>query len=95
MSLRDQMPESAAIVDDLRAMLGRELVDAAIVAGAGKSAGAYVAKAESIALKAGDRPAFEALLRQALRVSAEHRDLPNEVMRERAQWLLATADDLF
>lgn len=69
--------------------------DAAIVAGAGKSAGAYVAKAESIALKAGDRPAFEALLRQALRVSAEHRDLPNEVMRERAQWLLATADDLF
>jgi len=33
MSLRDQMPESAAIVDDLRAMLGRELVDAAIVAG--------------------------------------------------------------
>ena len=69
--------------------------DAAITAGAGKSAGAYVAKAESIALKAGDRPAFEALLRQALRVSAEHRDLPNEVMRERAQWLLATADDLF
>lgn len=69
--------------------------DAAIAAGAGKSAGAYVAKAESIALAAGDRPAFEALLRQALRVSAEHRDLPNEVMRERAQWLLATADDLF
>jgi hypothetical protein len=28
-------------------------------------------------------------------VSAEHRDLPNEVMRERAQWLLANADDLF
>ena len=36
-----------------------------------------------------------ALLRQALQVSAEHRNLPNEVMRERAQWLLATADDLF
>ncbi|NBT54930.1 MAG: hypothetical protein EBT05_08610 [Betaproteobacteria bacterium] len=69
--------------------------DAAIAAGAGKSAGPYVAKAESIALTAGDRQAFEALLRQALRVSAEHRDLPNEVMRERAQWLLATADDLF
>jgi predicted anti-sigma-YlaC factor YlaD len=69
--------------------------DAAIAAGAGKSAGAYIAKAESIALAAGDRPAFEALLRQALRVSAEHRNLPNEVMRERAQWLLATADDLF
>jgi len=28
-------------------------------------------------------------------VSAEHRNLPNEVMRERAQWLLETADDLF
>ena len=39
--------------------------------------------------------AFEALLRHALRVSAEHRNLPNEVMRERAEWLLATADDLF
>lgn len=73
----------------------RDYFDAAIAAGAGKSAGPFVAKAESIALTAGDRPDFEALLKQALQVSAEHRNLPNEVMRERAQWLLATADDLF
>lgn len=58
-------------------------------------AGACVAKAEAIALPAADRPAFEALLRQALQASARSRDVSNEVMRERAQWLLDTADDLF
>ncbi|TRZ92480.1 MAG: hypothetical protein D4R84_12275, partial [Rhodocyclaceae bacterium] len=69
--------------------------DQAIAAGAGKIAGAYVAKAESIALPAGDRAAFAALLRQALAVAATRNDLPNLVMRERAQWLLDSADDLF
>jgi predicted anti-sigma-YlaC factor YlaD len=69
--------------------------DQAIAVSAGKSAGALVAKAEGIALPAGDRPAFEALLRQALAASESRRDLPNAVMRERAQWLLDTADDLF
>ena len=62
---------------------------------AGRSAGAYVAKAEGWAQPAGDRAAFDALLRQALQASAARRDLPNEVMRERAQWLLDTADVLF
>jgi len=69
--------------------------DRAIAAGAGKNAGPYVAKAENIALAASDRPAFESLLRQALEVSKERRDLENEVMRERAQWLLESVDDLF
>ncbi|HOE41368.1 MAG TPA: TRAP transporter TatT component family protein [Rhodoferax sp.] len=69
--------------------------DVAITLGAGKSAGAFVAKAESIALPAGDRPAFDALLRQALTASASRADLQSAVMRERALWLLATADDLF
>lgn len=69
--------------------------DQAITTSAGSSAGAYVAKAEGWAQPAGDRSAFDALLRQALQASAARRDLPNEVMRERAQWLLDSADDLF
>jgi hypothetical protein len=67
----------------------------AIAAGGGRSAGPFVARAETMALAAGDRPAFEALLRQALAVSASHPDLANAAMRERAQWLLDTADDRF
>ena len=69
--------------------------DQAIAASAGNSAGPFVAKAEGIALPAGDRVAFEALLQQALLASDARRDLQNEVMRERAQWLLETAGDLF
>lgn len=69
--------------------------DQAIAASAGKSAGPLVAKAEDISLPAGDRAAFETLLRQALVISDAHRDLPNEVMRKRTLWLLETEDDLF
>ena len=69
--------------------------DEAIAMGDGKNASAFVGKAESIALPARDRPAFEALLRQAIAASLLRRDLSNEVMRERAIWLLDTADDLF
>ena len=69
--------------------------DQAIALGAGKNAGPLVAKAESIALPAGDRPAFDALLKQALTASEMQHDLQNAVMRARAQWLLETADDLF
>ena len=64
-------------------------------AAAGRSAGVFVSQAEAIALPAGDRVHFEALLRQALFVSDVQRDLGNQAMRQRAQWLLATADDLF
>jgi len=35
------------------------------------------------------------LLRQALAAAKLKPDLQNEVMRERAQWLLESADDLF
>jgi predicted anti-sigma-YlaC factor YlaD len=69
--------------------------DQAIAVSAGKSAGPLVSKAEGFSLPAGDRVAFEALLRQALVACDSQRDLQNEVMRERAQWLLDTADDLF
>ena len=64
-------------------------------AGAGRSAGVFVAEAEALALPGGDRARFEALLRQALLVAQAHRNLSNEVMRERAQWLLNTIDDRF
>ena len=69
--------------------------DQAIAISAGLNAGPYVAKAEAIALVAGDRSGFEALLRQALAASEKRPDLGNQVMRQRAQWLLNTADDLF
>jgi hypothetical protein len=64
-------------------------------AGGGRQAGVYVAEAEALALPAGDRARFEALLQQAVRVAQAHRNLANEVMRERAQWLLSTLDDRF
>jgi hypothetical protein len=54
-----------------------------------------VAKAEAIAQAAGDRQAFQALLQQALSVSAKRMDLSSQVMRQRAQWLLDNVDDLF
>jgi hypothetical protein len=69
--------------------------DQAIRDGAGAQAGPYVAKAEGVALAAQDRVMFEQLLREALDVAARHRNLQNEVMRERAVWLLEMMDDLF
>jgi predicted anti-sigma-YlaC factor YlaD len=69
--------------------------DQAIALGGGSAAAPLVAKAEGVALPGGERAAFEALLRQALAISAAHPDLQNTVMRERALWLLASADDLF
>jgi predicted anti-sigma-YlaC factor YlaD len=72
-----------------------EYFDQGIAASHGKSAGAYLAKAEGIALPAGDRESFERLLRQAIVAAGSSRDLRNAVMRERAQWLLDNAPDLF
>lgn len=69
--------------------------DQALRDGAGAQAGPYVAKAESMALVAQDRVMFEQLLRQAIEVATRHRNLQNEVMRERAVWLLDMTDDLF
>ncbi len=85
--------ESARPGGDRR--LAERYFDQAIATSRDHRAGALVAKAEAIALPAADRPAFEALLRQALQASADRRDLSNEVMRQRAQWLLDMADDLF
>jgi len=67
--------------------------DQAEAFGAGRNAGVYVARAEALA--EGDRARFERLLRQALQASAARPDLGNQLMRERAQWLLDTADDRF
>jgi len=72
-----------------------EFFDQAFAISKGQSPGPLVAKAEAIAQAAGDRPAFEALLQQALFVSAERTDLTSQIMRQRAQWLLDNADDLF
>jgi len=69
--------------------------DAAITISQGKNAGPYIAKAEAVALAQGEREAFESLLRKAIETSDKHPDLSNALMRERAQWLLQTADDLF
>lgn len=69
--------------------------DQGLALGAGRNAGAFVAKAEGIALPAGDRAGFEQLLRQALAASDARRDLQNEAMRARALWLLDSLDDLF
>ncbi|MFM1908147.1 MAG: hypothetical protein RLZZ591_1824 [Pseudomonadota bacterium] len=75
--------------------LATKYFDDAISASAGNNAGPYVAKAESIALSAGDRPQFEMLLKQALRTAEKRTDLASQVMHQRATWLLRSADDLF
>ena len=69
--------------------------DQAIALAKGQEAGPHVAKAEGVALPAEDRKQFEQLLQQALEISKQHRSLQNEVMRERALWLLSSVDDLF
>jgi predicted anti-sigma-YlaC factor YlaD len=69
--------------------------DQAIDLGGAIHAAPLVAKAEGVALSVGDRAGFEALLREALVISAAHPNLPNNVSAERARWLLASADDLF
>jgi predicted anti-sigma-YlaC factor YlaD len=73
----------------------RAYFERAITLGAGRNASAFLSQAEALALPAGDRAAFESLLRQALAASDARRDVGNEVMRQRALWLLATADDRF
>ena len=67
--------------------------DRAQHAAGGRQAGVYLAEAEAMAST--DRLRFEALLRQALATAQAHRSLANEVMRERASWLLDTLDDRF
>lgn len=76
----------------------REYFDRGLEQAAGRSAGAYLAKAEGYALPAGDRAQFVALLEQALAVKdspGSEMALSNEVMRRRAAWLLERVDELF
>jgi len=76
----------------------RAWFDEAIAQSAGKTAGPLVAKAEGVALPAGDRVSFEALLNQALSIPAPEGDpnaLQNQVMQRRAAWLLERSPDLF
>lgn len=67
----------------------------AIAQSNGESAGPWVAKAENIALKKQDLPAFTEYLNKAIQIAHIHRNLENQAMRERATWLLAIKDDLF
>ncbi len=69
--------------------------DQAIEISGGQSPGPYVAKAEGWAVDQQDRAAFEAWLKKAIQVSQGKRDLSSQIMRERAQWLLSIADDIF
>ena len=72
--------------------------DRSIAQSAGRSVGAYLAKAEGYAQPAGDRAMFEQLLQQAQAIKDEAGSpltLQNEVMRRRARWLLSKTDDLF
>ena len=72
--------------------------DEAIRLGAGRNAGAFVAKAEGHAQPAGDKAAFLVLLQQTLAVrepAGSPLTLSNTLMRRRAEWLIGTADDLF
>lgn len=69
--------------------------DQAIALSGGQEAGPYVAMAENVALPNEDKKQFELLLNQALLISKSNRSLQNEVMRERAQWLLDSVDELF
>lgn len=64
----------------------------------GRSAGAYLAKAEGYALPMGDRALFEQLIGQVLAVRDEAGSpftLQNEVMRRRARWLQEKTGELF
>lgn len=61
--------------------------------GAGKNASVYVSMAE--ALHESDREGYERLLRKALQLAGEQPGLANQVVIERATWLLETADDRF
>lgn len=80
------------------AALAARWFDEALRLAQGRSAAAYVAKAEGVALPAGDRAAFEQLLQQALAVkdaTGSPLTLQNQIMRRRAAWLLEQSPDLF
>jgi TRAP-type transport system periplasmic protein len=60
----------------------------ALSAAGDQASGVLVSMAESLAAPAGDRARFESLLQQALVAAGARQDLPNQVMRRRAQCCL-------
>ncbi len=62
---------------------------------AGRNAGLPLARAEAIALPAGDRTDFERLIRLSIAIAKNNPGIENAIMLERANWLLETIDDRF
>jgi len=73
----------------------RAYFDRALSAAGASTTAVQVAMAESLALPAGDRAAFERWLRQAQDAARGRADLGTRVLAARAEWLLASIDDLF
>jgi predicted anti-sigma-YlaC factor YlaD len=72
--------------------------DRAVALSKGQLASPFVSLAEAVSVQNQDRTEFELLLNQALAIDSDARPewrLQNLVMKRRARWLLATADDLF
>jgi tetratricopeptide (TPR) repeat protein len=105
----DEAWESGAIhealitLDGLPLLLGgnaaraRAHFDRAVALSKGESAFAYVALAESVAQRAGDRAEFERLLRTALAIDNARPSLTlaNLIVQKRARFLLSRIDRLF
>lgn len=76
----------------------RRHYERALMLSHGRRASVYVAYAEAVAIPNQDRPAFMALLHEALAVDLdadpEHR-LLNMIAQRRARWLLERVDELF
>ena len=69
--------------------------DRALAATGGRSMAALMAQAENLALPADNRASFESLLRRVIELSSSERGLSAVIAKERAQWLLDSAEDLF
>jgi hypothetical protein len=108
--LLDETWERGAIYESLIALEGlpfiaggsaaraRKYFERADVLSEGASAQLYVTFATSVALRARNRPEFEALLKRALSVDVNRRPelrLANLVGQKRAKSLLSRGDDLF
>jgi tetratricopeptide (TPR) repeat protein len=95
--------EALITLDGLPPLLGgnaaraRAHFDRAVELSKGQSAFAYVALAETVAVRAGDRSEFERLLRGALAIRSgpPSLTLPNLIVQKRARVLLARIDRLF
>ncbi len=95
--------EAFIALDGLPMLLGGSVARArahferAVALSKGQSAFAYVALAEAVAGRAGDRREFERQLRSALAIDDAPPDLrlANLLAQKRARWLLARIDRLF